>query len=54
MSCPSLRFVAKIQAVETGDCLLVPAVDPAEEKMTAIFKPVKSCGLGRGRCGVIV
>lgn len=54
MSCPSLRFVAKIQAAETGECLLVPAVDPAEAKMTAIFKPVKPRGLGRARCGVIV
>ena len=54
MSCPSLRFVAKVQAVESGECLLVPAVDPAEAKMTAILKPVKSRGLGRGRCGVIV
>ncbi len=63
MSCLSLRFVAKIRAVESGhivfetaagECLPVPAVDPAEAKMTAIFKSVKSRGPGRGRCGVIV
>lgn len=56
MSCPSLRFVAKIRAVESGhivfetaagECLLVPAVDPAEAKMTAIFEPVKSRGPGK-------